>query len=310
MIICGDIGGTNSRIVVLNSNLKIEKIIRFNTYQFKYIESYEKKLFSEIGNIINNYNVKSGILGIPGSISKDNKTVLFAPNVKWENWEIGLKLEKKFNIPFYIYNDANLAGLGEYGYGNLKGVKNGMYITIGTGIGGAIFINGKLYKGNTGIGAEIGHMIIKFNGRKCNCGKKGCFETYASVSGFIITAINILKKNNINPLEIAKNIKDLPKKILNNLDNDVYMDIFRTYMKHLMYGLGSLVEIFEPERIVLSGGLMYSGDKILPFLKDNIHKYISKGLKEKTSFFISKLLDNAGFMGAAYITNNLDTKKT
>jgi len=243
----------------------------------------------------------------PGMINSEDGIVTYSNNIKWENVSIIKKIEKELGIKARITNDANAAALGEAKFGAAKDLKNSILITLGTGVGGGIIIEGKLYEGNFGAGAELGHMVIYTNGEKCTCGRSGCLESYASATGLIRETKKAMEKN--------KN--SLMWKVCNgNLDNVSGATAFKckekdaaaktvvdNYIRALGEGLTNIANIFRPEVILLGGGVSKEGDNLIIPLQKFIDENAFGGkLGPKIPVKIAALGNNAGFFGAAALS--------
>ncbi len=290
-----------------DSETVIEKII-YSAEQL--VEKYtDSKDFSEISGM--------GI-GVPGTIDKTGKKIVFAPNLKWNNVDIVETLEKILPFPVYIENDANAAALGEHFAGSAKNSDNFINITIGTGIGGGIFQNGHLITGNNHNAAEIGHMIIQIDGLKCGCGNHGCYEKYASTTSLVTRVKDYLK---ISPPE---NIDSPGFEIMNSVNNNIDLiegkqiieaadkgdKLAKLQLDKMIYylaiGISNLIFIFNPEKIILSGGITGRGSKFLNPLIDEINKMAPPASLENFQIEIGKLGNMAGAYGAASLALKKD----
>lgn len=194
-----DIGGMSLKAGLVNKEGKIlyKETIKtdVNKGDKYFLECLHTLIASLIKYAKNNSLEVNGIgLGVPGIVNNDLKTIEYAPNLKIENLSLKDAL-KDFNLPFSLSNDANCAALAEQKFGIAKGYKNVILLTLGTGVGGGIVIDNNLFEGTSGQGAELGHMVIRLNGRKCGCGRKGCFEAYASASALLRLTKEEMKKN-------------------------------------------------------------------------------------------------------------------
>lgn len=303
-----DLGGTNIKIGILDSLGDIigNKIIK--TKSENGVDETLNRIWREIKELATIFNIKiekiKGIgVGIPGPVI--NKTVVtFFSNF---NWGKNINLKKKFedltNIETIIENDVNVIAQGEAIFGAAKDIKSSITIAIGTGIGGGIFIDGKLISGFNGVGGEIGHMKLVKDGKKCGCGQKGCFEAYASASSLVKEAKKRLEtdknnllfdelKNDLNILE-AKHIFDCAKK-----GDKFSLQLIEYEADYLAMGIGSLLNIINPEMVVLSGGISLAGDILLELIKDKIKLYALPPALDNFSFKIGKLGNEAGIKGA------------
>ena len=228
---------------------------------------------------------------MPGTV--DKTTIIRAVNLKLENYNISKIIEEKTNIKVHLRNDAKCSALAELRYGNLKGYENGMFLCIGTGIGGAIVYNGKVLEAKNVPGYEFSHMIIQKNGIQCNCGKRGCFEAYSSIKRFKEKIAKEFCLDNLN----NNYIKDF---IINNL-NDVRLRYFISqYIENLAIGISNLINIFEPEIIVFGGGFVDYSDILLEPLKQQIlTTNLLFNKRDDIILKLAKLGNDAGIIGAS-----------
>ncbi|MDY6094498.1 MAG: ROK family glucokinase [Candidatus Enteromonas sp.] len=252
-------------------------------------------------------SIKGIGIGCPGSIDSAKGTCDFAGNLGWENLPIVPILEKTMGIPARITNDANAGALGEAIFGAAKGKKNVILITLGTGVGGGLILDGKLFEGNQSKGAELGHSLLVMDGRPCTCGRKGCIEAYASVTALIADTkkamvddpnstmwdyVNgdIEQVNGKTAFECAKKGDVTAKKVVDQ------------YIHYLGEALINFINVFRPETIVLGGGL--SGQKegltkpVIRYIEDQDYGF--GGLHSpKVDIVVSNLGNDAGILGAA-----------
>lgn len=249
-----------------------------------------------INQILENNNLTRKdieIIGIasPGIISK--KTIVKATNLSLEEFCLCEAIEEETGINTQIRNDAKCAALAEKKYGSLKNYEDAVFVGIGTGIGGAVFLNGQLLEPDRNEGFEIGHMIIEADGRPCSCGKRGCFETYAS--------IRALKQRVTNILGISSDISgQYLRENLLILDNKEVQDEVESFLNYLKIGLGNLIDIFEPEAICLGGSFAYyEGNPILDRLRDKVKEPNTTFSNSKTpEILTAHFKNNAGIIGA------------
>ena len=212
-------------------------------------------------------------LGVPGILNRPEGIVKSSPNMpKWINFKIIDFVQKKLNLPVKIVNDASSAALGEAKFGSGKNYQNIVMITLGTGVGGGIIINGQLYDGLGGTGAQLGHSVIRYNGRPCGCGRRGCLEAYASATALIKQATIQKEKypesglNKVKEID-AKTVFDLAR------ENDkLAKKLVKEYVAYLSEGLLNLCNEFRPDIILLSGGVANEGE----YLISRIDKYMKK----------------------------------
>lgn len=305
-----DLGGTNTVVGLVTKD---------GTLLYKYSVKTEREkpykcIIQNIANACEKVIRDKGInieqighigIGIPGTCDDETGIIEYAPNLEFKNVNIREELKKYFNLPIYIDNDANCASLGESTKGAAKGYNNSVTITIGTGVGGGIIIDKKILKGAFNGAGEIGHQIIKFGGELCGCGNKGCFESYASATALIRDAkIAAIKSPNTKILELANGDINLivPKIIFDaaSYGDRVAKEVINTYLSYLSVGISNIINIFQPDIIVIGGGISKQESKLLEPLKKILPKTILGGVL-KTEISIAKLGNDAGIIGAAML---------
>ncbi len=231
-------------------------------------------------------------IAAPGNPSKTG--IRNAVNLGIKEFDIAAVLENKYNTKVQIKNDGKCAGLAEKNYGALKGYDDCIFLCIGTGVGSAAFLNGKLLEATRATGFELGHMIIAKDGIECKCGKKGCFETYASMKRF--------KKTVIQRLGLNENIEseELQNYIRQNINEEKVANIVDEYIENVAIGISNLIVIFEPEAICFGGSFSYYEDIFIPILQEKIKKYVfNHEIGHK--LISAKLRNDAGIIGATLI---------
>lgn len=235
-------------------------------------------------------------IGTPGIVSHDARMVLGgAENIPgWENVRLSDKLEAITSLKVYLTNDANAMALGEKAFGAAKGAEDVVFITIGTGIGGAALINGRMWRGHDGRGMEIGHITIKADGEKCACGGRGCLEHYASTAALVRRYKEVTCKN-----FDGKKIVELFLKG----DKAAY-DVLNEHWKFLGHGIASIINIFSPELIVVGGGISEAGEFYLDNLRKSVNLQVMKDCASNTKIIKALLGNKAGCLGAAELAFN------
>lgn len=304
-----DLGGTNTKIGVVDKNGDICISTSIKTESIKGVNHTLNKIWKTILELIEGLNIKKkelkGIgIGIPGPVI-DKKIVGFFANFPWEkNLNISEMMENISGIKTRLDNDVNAIALGESRYGAGKGYSKSITIALGTGIGGGIFIDGKLISGVSGAGGEIGHMKIEKNGKLCGCGQRGCLEAYVSATGIIretLSRLQVDKKNGVyraidgdlNKLE-AKQIFDEAKK-----GDKFALEIVDYTADYISMGIGNILNILNPEIIILSGGVAQSGDILLDKIKNKLSNYALPIVLENIKIEVGILGNNAGIKGAS-----------
>ena len=229
------------------------------------------------------------------SENKIDKVVVRARNLGIENFKIAEELKKEFNVPVKVGNDAKCAAIAEKKYGSLKEYQDALFLIIGTGVGGAAFLDGKLLKPKRYSGFEFGHMVIKEKGIKCSCGRKGCFESYGSMKRLKIKISGEFNLNSIDGIIVREFIE-------NNLENTKLNEILDEYVKDLTIGIANLINIFEPEAICIGGSFAHYKEILLRKLENELEKKEELFNKEDVPKIVfAELKNDAGIIGAAML---------
>ena len=293
-----DLGGSHIAIGVVDKNGKIlekveKKLKGLLTKEVK--EIIEKTIVDAVNKYKEQYKISEIGIAIPGTVTKDE--IIKSVNLGLKNYNIIENLKKKIDIPIKIKNDAKAAAIAESTYGTLKQYKRIVFLTLGTGIGGAVIIDNKLLDTGELPGCEIGHVVIEKNGIECNCGKKGCFEKYASMKAF---------KNNLRKaLGYDENFsgKDLLALIKNTKKEDEkYKKIEKVkkeFIENLALGISNLVNIFEPEAIGIGGSFVYFEEVLLEDLKKELtSKKLLFNPRKEINIQTAVLGNEAGIIGS------------
>lgn len=290
-----DLGGSHVAIGVVDDNGNIiEKLEKNFTIEEKknLINIAIDFICDSINNLKNKYEFSKIGLGMAGSIS--NNKVLRSVNLGIENFDIKKELEDRIGVDVFVKNDTICAAIAEYKYGSLKDLKNVLFLAIGTGIGGAYFYDGKLMEGTNFQGTEFGHMIIKENGLECKCGKKGCFEKYGGILAFktkVIERLNLLHE--MPGPELREKIQERK--------NDIE-DIIDEYLNDLAIGISNLVNIFEPDAILLGGGFSKYENLLLEGLKNKIiNSNLLFNRRNDIKIQVAEFGNEAGIVGASLL---------
>ena len=302
-----DIGGKNTIFRIVESRGNVLSTDSIKTQQHEDVEEYVdavcKKLVPMVQAVGGAEKIKGMGVGAPNG-NFYNGTIEFAPNLPWKGIiPLAAMFEEKLGIPTALTNDANAAAIGEMTYGVARGMKDFIMITLGTGVGSGIVINGQLVYGHDGFAGELGHVIVDKNGRQCNCGRKGCLETYCSATGVARTAREFLVQRtepsllrNIPSEEIAS--KDVYNAAVKG--DKLALDIFEFTGRILGEALANFIAFSSPEAIVLFGGLAKSGDYIMKPIQKAIDDNILKIYAGKTRLLLSQLKDaDAAVLGAS-----------
>lgn len=294
-----DLGGSHVGVGLVQEEKLIDKIDNNFTAEdkknieiaiFTYIENSINQLLNEHNLIIEDIE-KIGIAS-PGTIS--NGVIVKAGNLGLYNFDIVSKLKVKYPIPIQMRNDGKCAALAEKKFGEMKSYDDCVFVNIGTGIGGAVFLGGKLLEPKKYSGFELGHMIIEKDGKPCTCGKKGCFERYCSIKALKEKITSTLGIENVN---ISG--KYLREELMVKYHNEVQKDL-EDFLDNLTIGIGNLIDIFEPEIICFGGSFShYEGNPLLDaFIKRMNQKNTTFNEGNKPKIVTAKFKNDAGIIGA------------
>lgn len=303
-----DIGGTNLRGAVVDSKGKILKKYSLSSEANVGIDNLINNLIDLINNLRADFKITGIGIGIPGILDSKKGIITQAPNIKnATNYPIKNALQNKIKptLPILIENDANCAAFGEYKFGAGLGLKTLIMITLGTGVGGGIILNGEIWNGAHGMGGEIGHIKIYPDGNKCNCGNRGCLESYSSLVGIKNMIKNGVKENKINK-KLLQKIKSTKQDKLPELfyeeaksGNSFSKRLWEEFGKALGIGISSLTNLLNVEIVVIGGGIANAWQMFIPSTKKAVKENTLIGPYQKLKISKSKLKNDAGILGAA-----------
>lgn len=242
-------------------------------------------------------------VGMPGLVDMARGRLIYAPNLRWDNVPVRLMWSQRFDLPIFVENEANAAALGEYYFGVARGVENFIYLSAGIGLGGGIMIDGKLFRGKHGYAGEVGHMTVDPGGELCGCGKRGCWETKVGTRGVICGVRNILA-NGTQSL-----IYDLVDGDINRITTDIVVQAARSgdsvavealqnVGEYLGIGVVNLINIFNPELIVLGGALSLANEFLMPAIENTVCESALEPSCEGVKFAASAHGEDACVMGS------------
>lgn len=304
-----DLGGTNIAVGIVSEDGKIliqdstpTNSARPTTEIVKDMADLSKCLVEKLGKTID--EVKAVGIGCPGTIDFDKGEVVYSNNIKMEHFPLADEFKKLLDLPVKVDNDANCAAMGEYVV-NGNGVKNFMFITLGTGVGGGLIINGEMFRGFNGAATEAGHMTLVSGGEMCTCGKAGCWEAYASVTALIRQTKEAMDKN---PESLMNELAAKDGKVSGRTafdaakaGDETAKAVVSQYAKYVADGIVSMENILQPEIIAIGGGISREGE----YLLEPVKKYAAENgynkFMKKTKIVTAKLFNDAGIIGAAMI---------
>ncbi len=306
-----DLGGTNIGAGIVDEEGSILVKDEVPTGSSRPYDEIIKDMADLIGEILKQggyelSDVESIGIGSPGCIDNEQGEVVFANNLNWKHVPVREELQRHIDLPIYLENDANVAGLAEAVTGACKGVENSVTITLGTGVGSGIIIGGRPYSGSHGVGAELGHMIVRVDGVPCTCGNRGCFERYTSATALIREGKKVAKANPDSI--IAKSVEgDLDKISAKTVidaakaGDEVALEVFDNYIYYLAMGIVTIINSFDPSIIAIGGGVSRAGDFLLDSLKEQVKEHIFYKDMPYADIRLSELGNDAGIIGAAML---------
>ncbi len=308
-----DIGGMTIKIGLVDDAYKIvaRKVIPTNA-DTEDAKKTVRRMAEALKELLKEYGIKDkdcASLGIacPGTVDGTSGTVVYSNNIHWEDVPIVAWLREHISLPVYLANDADAAALAETLAGAAKGRKNAVLVTLGTGVGGGVIIDGHIFTGPLRGGCELGHMVIERNGRPCTCGRCGCFETYASASALMQDAKRAAEEH---PESLMNELVDGDRA---SIDGRIIFDaekkgdptakeVVLQYEKDLSVGLANIINIFRPEAVILGGGVSAQKEYLTKPLSEMVKKECFGGsLGEIAPIVTSQLENDAGIIGAAYL---------
>lgn len=306
-----DLGGTNIKVGIVNENYEIVSRASVKTNLPRPAEGIVDGICEAVQIALDGANISVNDvtavgIGTPGAANRSSGVVLYSNNLGFDNVHLGEMLKKRLNKDIYVENDANAAAFGEYLAGGGKGYENVVVITLGTGVGGGIIIDGKIYTGFNFCGAELGHTVIEYNGRSCSCGRKGCFEAYSSATALITATKKAMEQNKNSKLwEIAGSLDNVDGKTAFDgmrAGDETAVNVVREYIEYLGCGLTNMVNIFQPQILLIGGGICKEGENLTKPLREIIARdsyCIDEKLLPKLD--ICRLGNDAGIIGAAFL---------
>ncbi len=303
-----DLGGTNIAAGLVDEKLSIAARDSVRTPRgaenvVREMEALVRSLCEQAG--INFQEIESVGIGSPGSIDTGAGTVIYSNNLGFDNVPLAGMLSGALGVPVRIGNDANVAALGEFHAGAGKAYESMVLVTLGTGVGGGIILGGKIYDGFNGMGGEVGHMTVVKDGAPCTCGRKGCWEAYASATGLIRLTKAAMESN---PNSLMVSIADEKGKVSGRTaflaarqGDSAAEAVVSEYCSFLACGAANLINLFQPAVLCFGGGVSHEGqyliDRVLPLLESELYPVGEK----KTVLRLAELGNDAGIIGAAML---------
>ncbi len=307
-----DLGGTNIVAGVVNEEYEIVATAKVKTNLPRPAEEICADMAAIAVQATENAgltmaDIESVGVGTPGIANSQTGVVEYSNNLGFINLPMAELIGEKLGKPVYVENDANAAAYGEFVAGAAKGAKNAVCITLGTGVGGGIIIDSKIYSGSNFAGAEIGHTVIEVDGPQCTCGRKGCFEVFSSATGLIRMTKEAMEENKDSAM--WEMMKEDGYRVSGRLafnamraGDKTAKEVVDKYIKYLAAGITNTINTFQPDVLCIGGGVCNEGDPLLLPLKELVRKEIyTKNSEKNTEIVIAKLGNDAGIIGAAFL---------
>lgn len=309
-----DMGGTNIVAGLVNENGVLLDTVQKKTCPPRPAEEYARDM-ADLGRELAEKNSLSwdDILwlgaGVPGTVNIEKGALEYANNIGITYAPLKKMLEEILPVKIYLENDGNAAAWAEYTCGAGKNSKSFLMVTLGTGIGAGMVINGKIYRGVNFASGEIGHMVIKFDGETCSCGRRGCFEHYASASALVRQAQEKMEQDRGKDSVLWK-LCDMNKEMLDGKKifaavesgDSVAVEVLNRYLEYLECGITNLINIFQPEVLCIGGGISKAEKYIIEPLKEKVKKNVySRDSEKQTIILPASLYNDAGIIGAALL---------
>lgn len=306
-----DLGGTNIVAGVVDENYKIIGKGKVKTNCPRPAEEIAddmvKACFIACENAgVSIKDVKACGVGCPGAVNPVTGIIVTSNNIDFENVPLAKMLKERTGVDFYIENDANAAAYGEFLAGGGRGVDDCIVVTLGTGVGGGVIIGSKLFSGSNFAGGELGHTVMVIDGEPCTCGRKGCFEAYASATALIRQTKEAMKKDKNSVMwELAGG----------NLDNvngatafdgmrkgdKTACEVVRQYEKYLGVGITNIINIFQPQKVCIGGGISNEKETLVAPIREFVSKEVYTDMGKPCEIVTAELGNDAGIIGAAFL---------
>ncbi len=307
-----DLGGTNIVAGVVDENYKIISKASTKTN----LPRPEKEIAADMARVSVQAVKEAGLdmnqiewvgIGTPGIANSEKGIIEYSCNLGFDNTPMVDYIKEYIDKPVFIENDANAAAYGEYVAGAAKGAKNAVCITLGTGVGGGIIIDGRIYSGSNFAGAEIGHTVIEVDGPECACGRRGCFEVFSSATGLIRMtkeAMDNDKDTLMHKITAERNGKVTARTSFDamRMGDKTAKVVVDKFIKYLAAGITNTINIFQPDILCIGGGVCNEGDPLLLPVRALVKKEVyTRNSPKNTEIVIAKLGNDAGIIGAAFL---------
>ncbi len=304
-----DLGGTNIAAGVVSSDFKILSKVSVPTARPRPcreicadMAAVALKAVEEAGLSVD--DIESVGIGAPGTVNSETGTIEYSNNLDFYNEPVADYIKENIALPVYVENDANAAAYGEFIAGSARNVHNAVCITLGTGVGGGIIIDDKIYSGFNFAGAEIGHTVIEVDGPECTCGRRGCFEVYSSATGLIRMTREAMDSHPESKMHemVGDHISGRLAFNAMRAGDAAAKEVVDKYIKYLAAGIANVINIFQPEILCIGGGVCNEGDALMIPLREAVKEQVySKRSERNTEIVRASLGNEAGIIGAAFL---------
>ncbi|GEM46767.1 ROK family protein [Deinococcus cellulosilyticus] len=301
-----DIGGTKLAIGIVSKDGDLLASLRCPTLAHEGPDAVLSRILDLSRTLLKDHPVTAVGVGCGGPLDAEKGIIKNPPNLPgWLDYPLGDLLRQNLGLPVFIDNDANAAALAEYRFGAGRGTRHMVYLTLSTGIGGGIIIDGRLYRGKHGNAGELGHISIKHDGRKCNCGNSGCLEAYCSGTSIAKRARELAAEHPGSVLEkLAGTVEGIrAETVLEALrqQDPLTTSFWEETLDMLASGITSVIHTFDPERIVLGGGITNFGPLLFEPLRARVNKITIPDLNAGVDIVPAELGNHVGILGAAAV---------
>ncbi|OLR95225.1 ROK family protein [Actinokineospora bangkokensis] len=300
-----DVGGTSVRAGVVDARGEVLDTARGSTPPTE--RALEDAICAVVSELTARHRATAVGLAVAGFIANDRRTVMFAPHLAWRDAPVAARVEARLGLPVVLEHDANAAGWAEHRFGALKGVGTGLLLAIGTGIGAALVVDGRLYRGAHGVAPELGHLTLEPGGRPCPCGKRGCWERYCSGTALAATATDLLATRVARGSPLAREEQRNPGSLTGRTvsaaareGDPLAVAAMAEFARWLATGLSLIADAYDPEVVAIGGGLSEAAPLFLDDAREQFHGLLTgAGHRPPLRLRPAHHRDNAGIIGAA-----------
>lgn len=307
-----DIGGTNLRAAVVDENGQVLDVEQLPTPPSS--EALEMAVVAVVDKLRARHEGVAAVgLAVAGFVDENQQMVRFAPHLPWRETPVKRIMSRALELPVILEHDANSAAWGEHEFGAARDAKNWVLLALGTGIGGAIMMNGEIYRGAFGVAPEFGHLTVVPNGRSCPCGKRGCLERYCSGSALPLTAQDLIARGQFPHSRLAQDFGKCPEEITGRAvvrmareGDELAQAVIKDMGTWLGRGLAMIQDVLDPELIVVAGGVAVDADLLLDYAQDVMGTTIvGAGSRPLARVAVAELGSQAGMIGVAKLARTL-----